>query len=112
MARASLVRAEPGYSLPFFDRLAPPPPPGLVAARVAAHPPPRRARPPAAGPPPSRCGVPGDGRLAAWPDEPEGRRRRAVRDPLRDVRPIAPARRDRLGRSTARRRCRSGGSRG
>jgi hypothetical protein len=35
--RASLVRAEPGYSLPFFDRLAPPPPPGLVAARVEAH---------------------------------------------------------------------------
>jgi len=35
--RASLVRAEPGYSLPFFDRLAPPPPPGLVAARVDAH---------------------------------------------------------------------------
>ncbi|HEX3427706.1 MAG TPA: hypothetical protein VHS36_02780 [Candidatus Limnocylindrales bacterium] len=35
--RASLVRAEPGYSLPFFDRLAPPPPPGLVAARVETH---------------------------------------------------------------------------
>jgi hypothetical protein len=35
--RASLVRAEPGYSLPFFDRLAPPPPPGLVAARVESH---------------------------------------------------------------------------
>jgi len=31
--RASLVRAEPGYSLPFF----PPPPPGLVAARVESH---------------------------------------------------------------------------
>ena len=35
--RASLVRAEPGYSLPFFDRLAPPPPPALVAARVESH---------------------------------------------------------------------------
>src|SRR5215212_255780 len=32
--RPSLVRAEPGFSLPFFDRLAPPPPPGLVAARI------------------------------------------------------------------------------
>ncbi|MEO5941119.1 MAG: hypothetical protein ABIZ72_09005 [Candidatus Limnocylindrales bacterium] len=32
--RASLVRAEPGFSLPFFDRLAPPPPPGLLAARI------------------------------------------------------------------------------
>src|SRR6266566_679832 len=36
-SRASLVRAEPGFSLPFFDRLAPPPPPGLVAARIEAH---------------------------------------------------------------------------
>ncbi|MBA2381019.1 MAG: hypothetical protein H0V73_02820, partial [Chloroflexi bacterium] len=35
--RASLVRAEPGFSLPFFDRLAPPPPPGLVSARIEAH---------------------------------------------------------------------------
>ena len=35
--RASLVRAEPGFSLPFFDRLAPPPPPGLVAARIETH---------------------------------------------------------------------------
>ncbi len=35
--RASLVRAEPGYSLPFFDRLAPPPPPALVAGRVESH---------------------------------------------------------------------------
>ncbi len=35
--RASLVRAEPGFSLPFFDRLAPPPPPGLVAGRIEAH---------------------------------------------------------------------------
>src|SRR5512132_4158147 len=35
--RASLVRAEPGFSLPFFDRLAPPPPPALVAARIEAH---------------------------------------------------------------------------
>jgi hypothetical protein len=35
--RASLVRAEPGFSLPFFDRLAPPPPPGLLAERIDAH---------------------------------------------------------------------------
>src|SRR5438093_807055 len=35
--RATLVRAEPGFTLPFFDRLAPPPPPGLVAARIEAH---------------------------------------------------------------------------
>lgn len=35
--RASLVRAEPGFSLPFFDRLAPAPPPDLVIARVEAH---------------------------------------------------------------------------
>ncbi|HEX5015792.1 MAG TPA: hypothetical protein VFV72_16730 [Candidatus Limnocylindrales bacterium] len=35
--RASLVRAEPGFSLPFFDRLAPAPPPGLVVARLEAH---------------------------------------------------------------------------
>lgn len=35
--RASLVRSEPGFSLPFFDRLAPPPPPALVMARIEAH---------------------------------------------------------------------------
>ena len=35
--RASLVRAEPGFSLPFFDRLAPPPPPGLLAGRIEMH---------------------------------------------------------------------------
>jgi hypothetical protein len=35
--RASLVRAEPGFSLPFFDRLAPPPPPALVHARIESH---------------------------------------------------------------------------
>ncbi|HET9347212.1 MAG TPA: hypothetical protein VFO05_16085 [Candidatus Limnocylindrales bacterium] len=35
--RASLVRAEPGFSLPFFDRLAPAPPPALVAARLESH---------------------------------------------------------------------------
>src|SRR5829696_3074027 len=34
--RASLVRGEPGFSLPFFDRLAPPPPPAIVAARIEA----------------------------------------------------------------------------
>jgi hypothetical protein len=32
--RASLVRAEPGFTLPFFERLAPPPPPALIAARI------------------------------------------------------------------------------
>jgi hypothetical protein len=32
--RASLVRAEPGFTLPFFERLAPPPPPALVEARI------------------------------------------------------------------------------
>src|SRR3954451_11207382 len=31
--RAPLVRAEPGFTLPFFERLAPPPPPALVGAR-------------------------------------------------------------------------------
>ncbi len=35
--RASLVRAEPGFSLPFFDRLAPPPPPGLIAGPIEAY---------------------------------------------------------------------------
>ena len=35
--RTSLVRAEPGFSLPFFDRLAPAPPPALVIARIEAH---------------------------------------------------------------------------
>src|SRR3954451_24806177 len=34
--RASLVRAEPGFTLPFFDRLAPPPPPAMIAARIEA----------------------------------------------------------------------------
>jgi hypothetical protein len=34
--RSSLVRAEPGFTLPFFDRLAPPPPPALIAARIEA----------------------------------------------------------------------------
>jgi hypothetical protein len=35
--RASIVRAEPGFSLPFFDRLAPAPPPTLVVSRIEAH---------------------------------------------------------------------------
>jgi hypothetical protein len=35
--RASIVRAEPGFSLPFFDRLAPAPPPALVIGRIEAH---------------------------------------------------------------------------
>src|SRR5437773_3795977 len=32
--RATLVRAEPGFTLPFFERLAPPPPPALIASRI------------------------------------------------------------------------------
>src|SRR6476646_3314767 len=32
--RAPLARAEPGFTLPFFERLAPPPPPALVEARI------------------------------------------------------------------------------
>ena len=35
--RASLARSEPGWSLPFFDRLAPAPPPAFVEARLEAH---------------------------------------------------------------------------
>lgn len=35
--RALLLRAEPGFSLPAFERFAPPPPPALVAARLEAH---------------------------------------------------------------------------
>jgi hypothetical protein len=35
-SRVSPVRSQPGFSLPFFDRLAPPPPPGLIAARIDA----------------------------------------------------------------------------
>ena len=34
--RALLLRAEPGFSLPAFERFAPPPPPALVAARIEA----------------------------------------------------------------------------
>jgi hypothetical protein len=34
--RALLLRAEPGFSLPAFERFAPPPPPALVAARFDA----------------------------------------------------------------------------
>ena len=34
--RALLLRAEPGFSLPAFERFAPPPPPALVAARLEA----------------------------------------------------------------------------
>lgn len=37
VGRAILSRAEPGFTLPAFDRLAPPPPPELVAARIEAH---------------------------------------------------------------------------
>src|SRR4029078_10776867 len=32
--RATLVRSEPGFTLPFFERLAPPPPPALIASRI------------------------------------------------------------------------------
>jgi hypothetical protein len=35
--RSMPARAEPGHSLPAFDRLAPAPPPGLVAARIEMH---------------------------------------------------------------------------
>ncbi len=34
--RAHLLRAEPGFSLPAFERFAPPPPPALVTARLEA----------------------------------------------------------------------------
>ncbi len=34
--RALLLRAEPGFSLPAFERFAPPPPPSLVMARLEA----------------------------------------------------------------------------
>src|SRR6185295_15204121 len=34
--RATLVRSEPGFTLPFFERLAPPPPPALIATRIEA----------------------------------------------------------------------------
>ena len=34
--RALLLRAEPGFSLPAFERFTPPPPPALVAARLEA----------------------------------------------------------------------------
>ncbi len=37
VGRAILSRAEPGFTLPAFDRLAPPPPPELIAARVEAQ---------------------------------------------------------------------------
>jgi hypothetical protein len=35
--RALLLRAEPGFSLPAFERFAPPPPPAVIAARIEAH---------------------------------------------------------------------------
>ena len=34
--RALLLRAEPGFSLPAYEKFAPPPPPALVAARLEA----------------------------------------------------------------------------
>jgi hypothetical protein len=37
VGRAILARAEPGFTLPAFERLAPPPPPELVAARIEAQ---------------------------------------------------------------------------
>lgn len=36
-ARALLLHAEPGFSLPVFERFAPPPPPATVSARIDAH---------------------------------------------------------------------------
>ena len=35
--RLLLSQAEPGFTLPAFERLAPPPPPGLIAARLEAN---------------------------------------------------------------------------
>jgi hypothetical protein len=35
--RALLLRAEPGFSLPAFERFAPPPAPAVIAARIEAH---------------------------------------------------------------------------
>ena len=35
--RAFLARAEPGFTLPALERIAPPPPPDLVAARIEAY---------------------------------------------------------------------------
>jgi hypothetical protein len=35
--RALILRAEPGFSLPAFERFAPPPTPAVVAARIEAH---------------------------------------------------------------------------
>jgi hypothetical protein len=35
-SRVPPIRSQPGFSLPFFERLAPPPPPGLLAARIDA----------------------------------------------------------------------------
>ena len=37
VARAFLTRAEPGFTLPTFQRLAPPPPPELIAGRLEAN---------------------------------------------------------------------------
>ncbi|MBA2373017.1 MAG: hypothetical protein H0V74_02280, partial [Chloroflexi bacterium] len=36
-SRSTLVRSEPGFSLPVFDKLAPAPPPALIAARIEAN---------------------------------------------------------------------------
>lgn len=36
VGRALLLRAEPGFSLPAWERFAPPPPPALIAARLEA----------------------------------------------------------------------------
>src|SRR5512143_1485336 len=35
--RLLLSQAEPGFTLPAYERLAPPPPPGLLAARLEAN---------------------------------------------------------------------------
>ena len=37
VGRAFIARAEPGFTLPAFERIAPPPPPDLVAARIDGH---------------------------------------------------------------------------
>ena len=70
----------------------------------AADPDARRGRAAAAGRPPSRRRVPGHGRLAPPRVEPQGVARRPVRHALRDLRPDARRRRDRLGARRGRRR--------
>ena len=118
--RASYASAEPAYSLPVFDRLAPAPSSALVAARIElqtgpgdvvadlfgrggwvarlepAHADARRGRAATAGRPPPRRRLPGHGCLTAWRYQPQGVDWRPVRDALRDLRTDARCRRHRL----------------